>query len=350
MTFCGRARTPVFAIETGLTVGLGRAGRPVPRRHGTRVATCVLRCVVRARRTVPATTCLVHLVGVADQSTPVRVSLFIPTEEHLMSAPTHDAATSTPTRQQARASARHRSRLSQARFAGYLAATAGCCGLATTADAEIISIDITSPNISGPNGGVPYSFYGDYNRTVQGWPVTQSSSYGMSFPFLQIRNDASVVGLGGSGNRGVGFATYGSGGPMKFGTGVSIGADIPTWTAGNIFRTAFFRGGSVSPDFGADSFMAFRFGGGSDWNYGYIEVTWDSANKTFEILSAAYESTLNTPIITPVPEPGSATMSFGALASLCLGGRALKRWKKQRRSEPQGDAGEPANDLPQTAA
>jgi len=50
------------------------------------------------------------------------------------------------------------------------------------------------------------------------------------------------------------------------------------------------------------------------------------------------------------PEPGAATMAFGALASLCLGGRALKRWKKQRRSESQGDAGEPAHDLPQTAA
>lgn len=115
-----------------------------------------------------------------------------------MPAPTQDAATSIPTRQQARASARHRNRLSQARFAGYLAATAGCYGLATSADAAVISIDITNPNILGPNGGVPFSQYGTYTVTVPGWPVTQSSSDGLSFSFPEIRNDNYIDGLGGS--------------------------------------------------------------------------------------------------------------------------------------------------------
>lgn len=259
-----------------------------------------------------------------------------------MSAPTQDAAASTPTRQQARASARHRNRLAQARFAGYLAATAGCCGLATTADAAVISIDITSPNISGPNGGVaPGSFV-----TVSNWPISGAAGF-------NIENFANSHGL--TGNRpGLTFAVnsnYASSNPTNFGPGTSIGAGA-TWASSNNPSLFNYYNVFVSPNFGPDSFMGFRFGSDGAWNYGYLEVTWDSATKTFEILSAAYESTPNTSILTPapVPEPGAATMAFGALASLCLGGRALKRWKQQRRSEPQGNAGEPAHDLPQTAA
>ena len=98
--------------------------------------------------------------------------------------------------------------------------------------------------------------------------------------------------------------------------------------------------------------MGFRFGGGSDCDYGYLEVTWNSAHTTWQVLSGAYESTPNTAILTPapVPEPGAATMAFGALASLCLGGRALKRWRQQRQREPRRDDQDAAHDLPQTAA
>jgi hypothetical protein len=287
-------------------------------------------------------------VGIADwstpvQSTPVRVPFFMPIQEQLMSAPTQDAAASPPTRQQARASARHRSKLSQARLAGYLAA-AGCCGLATTADAEVISIDINNPDISGPNANT-VNF-----KTVDPWPVPGSK--------LQIYNLGNVKGFKGATNLQFSFT---AGDPAwgrlrKFELDASLDSSASWTTSASTaaFYASFYGQPVLQADWGSDSFAGFRFGSGSDWNYGYLEVTWDSANKTFNILSGAYESQLNTPILAgalaPVPEPGAATMAFGALASLCLGGRALKRWKKQRRSEPQGDAGEPAHDLPQTAA
>ena len=91
-----------------------------------------------------------------------------------MPAPTQDTATSTPTRQQARASARHRSRLSQARRAGYLATTAGCCGLATTANAEIVPINISA--FAGPNGGLPVNSF----TTLTNWA---GPGTGMLYPY-----------------------------------------------------------------------------------------------------------------------------------------------------------------------
>jgi len=66
---------------------------------------------------------------------------------------------------------------------------------------------------------------------------------------------------------------------------------------------------AVSADFGAGSFIAFRFGTSGNYNYGYLEVTWDSSNTTFQILSGAYESDVNTAILAgatggaPVPGP-----------------------------------------------
>ena len=75
-----------------------------------------------------------------------------------------------------------------------------------------------------------------------------------------------------------------------------------------------------SPDFGSGSHMGFRVDDGiGDFNYGWLEVTWNSATDRFQILSGAYESDLNTPIlagsgaITAIPEPSTYAVAAGLL-------------------------------------
>jgi hypothetical protein len=81
----------------------------------------------------------------------------------------------------------------------------------------------------------------------------------------------------------------------------------------------------VSPDFGPGSYMGFQT---SQGNYGWLEVTWDSASADFEIFSGAYESTPNVAIRAgagaAIPEPGT-----WAAAALLAGGAAFMRWRKR---------------------
>jgi hypothetical protein len=78
--------------------------------------------------------------------------------------------------------------------------------------------------------------------------------------------------------------------------------------------------------------MGFRFGSGGNLNYGWLEVTWDSTGSgQWQILSGAYESTINTAIVIPsanVPAPSPAS-----LLALILGGAALRRWRRGRRQQ-----------------
>ena len=143
----------------------------------------------------------------------------------------------------------------------------------------------------------------------------------------------SYIGLDGGGNPTLHFAVFGVAyaSPNNFGLGTTI--DVSASFDGFVARTVFrYTGdGSVSADFGANSFMGFRFGvfGGTDFNYGWLEATWTSSTNTFQLLSGAYESTVNTPILAgaaaPVPEP-----TTGALAALVLGGTALGVARRRR--------------------
>ena len=87
-----------------------------------------------------------------------------------------------------------------------------------------------------------------------------------------------------------------------------------------------------APDFTRGSYMGFRFGSGSSYKYGWLEMTWDSTSSQFQILSGAYESSPNTQILagatgaTPVPE----STASGGLMGLLLGGAALRQWRKSR--------------------
>jgi len=201
------------------------------------------------------------------------------------------------------------------RLGTYLATAVGSCGLASSADADIVTIDVST--ISGVNGGVANGNAILFNLTPNGQVAI----------FNNVATEGSTLsGLRGYGSldlaSSTGFAT-----PIKYSYGASI-SDGEQFSR-NPSYSLFSRGATKSPDFGLNSYMGFRVESGSNYNLGWIEVTWDGTN--FEIKSAAYESTLNTPIlagVTAVPEP-----STGALAALVLGGTALGVARRRRKRE-----------------
>jgi len=216
------------------------------------------------------------------------------------------------------------SKTSPSRLGTYLATAVGSCGLATSADGAIVNIDLTNVgeqdnDITGTNGGVAAG-----NRLIiANWAGAGTGT-------LLVYN-TGYTGLGGTGNPqapGLQFAVSGSGyaSPFKFGLGTTI--DSSASFTSDLQRTVFSYSGD-SPEFGANSFMGFRFGNSTTWNYGWIEATWNSSTNTFQLLSAAYESTPNTATAAgaaaPVPEP-----SAGALAALVLGGTALGIARRKR--------------------
>jgi hypothetical protein len=218
------------------------------------------------------------------------------------------------------------SKKSPLRLGTYLATAVGSCGLSTSADAAIVNIDLTNVqgnNITGTNGGVAAGNF----LTINDW-------LGAGTGTLEIYNGPyGYTGL--DGDYGLNFAVNGSGNasPRNFAANATIDSSA-TWT-GSANRTSFeyTDAGSVSANFGANSFMGFRFGSSSR-NYGWIEATWDGTN--FEIISAAYESTPDTPILagaTAVPEPST-------LAALVLGGTALVA--RRRRKQEAADTAEQA--------
>jgi hypothetical protein len=205
------------------------------------------------------------------------------------------------------------------RLGTYLATAVGSCGLATLADGAIVNIDLTNVqgnNITGTNGGVAAGNF----LTINDWLGAGTGTleiYNGPYGYTGLDADDSLL-----------FAIFdGDASPNNFGSGSTIDSSA-TWS-GSASRTVFKYYSDVSANFDAPSFMGFRFGSGSSWNYGYLGVTWDGTN--FQLLSGAYESTLNTPILagaTAVPEP-----TTGALAALVLGGAALGVARRRRKQE-----------------
>ncbi|MFN8858419.1 MAG: hypothetical protein ACK50P_22810, partial [Planctomycetaceae bacterium] len=68
--------------------------------------------------------------------------------------------------------------------------------------------------------------------------------------------------------------------------------------------------------------------------YGYIEVTWNSTSRQFQVLSAAYESAAGVGITTPsgaaVPEPDSNTLAGTAM--LAMGSVAMLERRRRKRA------------------
>ncbi|MEM1221904.1 MAG: hypothetical protein AAGH40_04015 [Verrucomicrobiota bacterium] len=197
----------------------------------------------------------------------------------------------------------------------YLTATVGASALASSAaDAGIIAVDISS--FTGPNGGLSSGSSGSI-------PLASGS--------LTIRNNAYA-----SFGNALGFEVSGSGAGIASGTTyttplqISLGTTIDAATVnggttvftGNPDNSAFrlfYNGGYTSPDFGSDTFLAFRDGLG---NFGWIEATWDGS--TFELLGIAYEDS-GAPIEAgAIPEASN----FALIAAGAAGLAALRRRRK----------------------
>jgi len=218
------------------------------------------------------------------------------------------------------------------RLGAYLASGAGSLGMIPAAEARVVPINIASFGLNGPNAGVPT---GQYIR-VNNFPVAVSPYK----PTVLYAKNGYLGGFGLSSTAGyseepIYFAitSFNAASPKKFLNNQSVGSDS-FFSLADIF-TAFKNNYDTSPDFAANNYMGFRFGTNGNYNYGYLEVTWTSATNTFEIKSAAYESTPNTPILAgaasgggAVPEPAS-----GAIAALLMGGTALRQWRKKRHQE-----------------
>ena len=227
-----------------------------------------------------------------------------------------------------------------AQLGAYFAAGVGASMLATAnSDAAIQVIDIGSFGIGGINGGVAsgtrapvYNFPVPYAGAIRLWnsfeyfgPVyTGLSSYGAGAEFAYNGGSAS---------------------PRNFSGGASIGADsnFSNLISETAFRIDFPPApqySSVSADFNSGSYMGFRFAASEEgYNYGWLEVTWNSTSNQFQILAGAYEDSLDTPILAgatgpaAVPEPGT-----WAAAALLAGGAAFARWRSKRRDESLKEA------------
>jgi hypothetical protein len=229
---------------------------------------------------------------------------------------------------------------SRYRLEAYLAAGLGSCGLASSAQAGIVTLDLTKAgsnevDITGVNGGGGYGSF--------------TSVPGFFLPGLG--NQLRVLDAGGGGY--IGF--YGFSGlefgreqgttgasPQAFSFGDSIGGSTLTTWSFNGYYTVFKNKFNESEAFGANTYMAMRSKVGADYYYGWIEVTWDPRRDQFRLISAAYEDTPNTAILAgdtgaaPVPEPASS-----AVVALLMGGAALRNWRKSRNKQ---DAQEPSTE------
>ncbi len=211
------------------------------------------------------------------------------------------------------------------RLASYLTVSVAGGLLATaTSEAAIVMIDLTNvdgQDISAPNGGV----------SVGGMKLL-GNPFGAGSGIFKIYNSFNTDNYWGfDGDVGLSFAVNGGfASPRNFGSAATI--DSAASFNNDPRNTAFkyvgnYGGSGTSPDFGANSFVGFRFGSAGSYNYGYLEVTWTASTNTFQILSGAYESTVNTGILAGATAGGGAVPVPAAslLALMALGGNSFRR-------------------------
>jgi len=209
------------------------------------------------------------------------------------------------------------------------AASLGASVLGTApSEAAIMDIDLgpSGFNILGPNGGVA-----DGNRrSIPDFPVEVG---------ITLTIDNNFGAQGDIGLRGTYFGTNGEGDarPTNFAKDSLI--DESLFVSSNAGSSLFRYYGNSSADFGPGSYMGFRFGDGTTFNYGWLEVTWNSATSEFQILSGAYQSVPGVGIpagAVAVPEP--STVALTGIAALALGAGAIRRSRKARSAAEDGSA------------
>ena len=199
----------------------------------------------------------------------------------------------------------------------------GSMAVASQSEAAIVAIDLVANGISGLNAGLASNSDTFFRLNPSG--LTDSF---FVLEYQKTGPGVSRTGIWGSMNTEFAvISTSSVANPAKYSAGTTIDATLPTgvWGASFFEYSCFQEFGQSAADFGPGSFMAFRMQDGSDWYYGYFEVTWDSASGNFEILSGAYESVANTALTIP----GASAVPGGAgLAACALLGAAGRRRRR----------------------
>ena len=165
---------------------------------------------------------------------------------------------------------------------------------------------------------IPFGvWYNGFYAPVDNFPIS-SNSFIIANNYLY--GDYGLISVGG----GITFATGADPAtPVNF----ALNQLIDSRSGYSIDTPSLFKStSSVSPDFGPGSYMGFQT---SQGNYGWLEVTWTASSEEFQILSGAYESVADTPIVTPaaapIPEPGT----WAAMA-IFAGGAAFAGWRRRK--------------------
>ena len=228
------------------------------------------------------------------------------------------------------------------RAAAAAAASIGAGVLGTApAEAAVVLVDVSG--ISGINAGLAPGTSTPFNVTAVNGNFFASGI--MNYP---TNNNYDSIGFS---SRGVGFGVNGliaygdyqrtgvtyptAATPNAFSAGTLIDSSVfantsDTFGTGSTFRMFYGSTDYVSPDI-TNKYLAFRTntsGTGNDPNYGWINVTWNSSTREFQILGAAYESEAGVAIQTPsgpapVAVPGPAPLL--GLAAMVNGARAIRR-------------------------
>ena len=227
---------------------------------------------------------------------------------------------------------------SRYRLEAYLAAGLGSCGLASSAQAAVVTLDLTKAgsnqvDITGVNGGLADGSF----TSVPGFFLPSLVNE------LTVLNNNGYLGIDASLGLEFGRKPVSGGAvPQAFSFGDSIGGSTSTTWSSSGYRTYFKTNSRKSEAFGPNTYMAMRSTVGANRYYGWIEVTWDPTLDQFRLISAAYEDTPNTAIKAgdtgpaPVPEPASS-----AVVALLMGGAALRNWRKNKNKQ---DAQEPSSE------
>lgn len=227
------------------------------------------------------------------------------------------------------------------RAAASVAAASIGAGILGTAPAEAAVVLVDVSGISGINAGLAPG--NSTNLTI-----TAANGNSIVLPIVNRPTNSNYDAIGfdfhGAGNSGlIAYGDYQRTGvtypkaatPNAFSAGTVIDSSVfansdSVFGSGPTFREYYGGTAYVSPDI-TNKYLAFRTntaGTGTDPNYGWINVTWNSSTLEFQILGAAYESDAGVAIQTPsgpapVAVPGPAPLL--GLAAMVNGARAIRR-------------------------